>query len=113
MPLSAEITRGTAAQAVGPSSETADQLGGSGANISVSAGTLATVSGPAPRDGLMIVGMPNGFDCRVRLGSDPVALATDAQYFGPYVWNFPVKAGERISIFGGDNAGVVTVCMAR
>ncbi len=109
----AELTRESAAQAVCPSDVAADQLGAAGANIVVTAGVLSAQSDPAPRAGVMIIGMPSGFDCRLRINDDPTALNTDALYLGPNVWHFPVKRNDRVSFFGGSLTGTVTVCMAK
>ena len=79
----------------------------------VTSGVVSAQSDPAPRNGMMIVGLPNGFDCRLRIDDDPTALATDALYLGPNVWHFPVSRGERISFFGGSITATVTVCMAK
>lgn len=102
----AELTRDDAAQAVCPSEVAADQLGGSGTNISVAAGVTSTQSDPAPRNGVMIVSMFAGMAARVRINQNPTAVGTDQGYMGPNVWHFPVKAGDRISFFG--EAGITT-----
>ncbi|MDB4306291.1 hypothetical protein N9980_01875 [bacterium] len=110
----AELTRESAAQAVTPSSATADLLGGSGAaSLLVTSGVLSAQSDPAPRPGIMIIGMPNGFDCRLRIEQNPTALVTDPLYLGPNVWHFPVLEGDRVSFFGGAVTATVTVCMAK
>ena len=109
----AELTRETAAQAVAPSHVAADQLGTSGCNIVVTTGVVSAQSDPAPRDGIAIVGFPNGFDAHLRIDTDPTALVTDALYLGPNVWHFPVSKGERFSFFGGSATGTVSVCMAK
>lgn len=114
MVQSAELTGYDAAQAVCPSSAAADLLGAAaGASIVVTSGLLSAQSDAVPRDGIMIVGMPNGFDCRLRIDGNPTALNTDPLYLGPNVWHFPVKKDERISFFGGAVTGTVTVCMAK
>ena len=114
MTYHAELTSDDAAQAVSPSTASDDLLGASNnANISVAAGAQSAQSLPAPREGIMIVGFPNGFDARVSIGPNPAAANTHPLYMGPNVWHFPVERGDRIQFFGGSVAGTVTVCMAR
>ena len=110
----AELTRDTAAQAVCPSSETDDLLGAaSTANLTVTSGAQSAQSLAAPRDGVMIVGFPNGFDARVVINDNPTATGNDPLYMGPNVWHFPVRQGDRIRFFGGALTSTVTICMAK
>lgn len=111
----AELTRESAVQAVCPSDVDADLLGTTGANISVAAGAASAQSDPAPREGVLIVGMGAGMSARVRIGSNPTALVSDPLYVGPNVWHFPVKKNDIISFFGdaGITTANVTVCMAK
>ena len=111
----AELTRDTAAQAVTPSDLAEDQLGTSGANITVAAGVASSQGDPAPRTGILIVGMAAGMSARVRIGNNPTALITDARYVGPNVWHFPIIRGNQISFFGdaGITTDTITVCMAK
>lgn len=118
--LAAYYARGQAAQAVSPSSVLADQIGaGTRAAHSVSNGA-ATSSDVAPRDGIALVFIPSsatgisGTDAaRVVVGLDVTAVATDAIYPGPWVYPFPIKRGERVSIFGDGAAIECTIVMAR
>ena len=111
MAYNAELTRTTAAQAVSPSTETVDLLGTAGADLSLVTGAAQTATA-APRDGLIIVGMPSGFSGRIRIGASPTALSSDPFYPGPMVWHFPIREGEAISIYPEADAKV-TVCMAK
>lgn len=111
MAYNAELTRTTAAQAVSPSTETVDLLGTLGADLDLLAGA-PQASTAAPRDGLIIVGMPSGFSGRIRIGANPTALSSDPFYPGPMVWHFPIREGEAVSIYP-EAAATVTVCMAK
>ena len=111
MAFNAELTRSTAAQAVVPSSEIVDLLGTTGANLVLLTGAVQNATA-APRDGLVIVGMPSGSSARIRIGAGAVAVLTDPLYPGPMVWHFPVREGEEVSIYPETDA-TITVCMAK
>ena len=121
MPLmSAEFGRGLPAQAVAPSSVLADQIGaGTRAAHAVSNGASAE-SDVAPRDGIVLVFIPPnatgvaGTDAaRVVVGAGVTAVVTDMIYPGPWVYPFPIKRGERVSIFADGVNLACTIVMAR
>jgi len=89
-----------------------NKLGSSGADVSIPSGS-AVNSDPAPHDGTVLVFIPSGVLARVRIGASAVAVATDAAYPGPDVWTFPIKEGQRVSLYGDGSSGTGTVCMGR
>lgn len=97
---------------VRPSFAAADQLGtGTGADTSVVA-DAASNGDPAPRDGIVIVGLPAGADCRIRIGLNAVATINDHRLAGAGVHHFPIRQGERVSLFGQTAVATFTATLS-
>ena len=105
-----DATRGQALQALSP--DHTAQLGGTGASLTVPSAAVAN-SDPAPRDGVAMVTIPAGSAGNVRLGVAAVATANDQLYPGGDVYHFPIRQGERVSLFGDAGGFTASVSMAR
>lgn len=111
MAVEARANKASVWQAIGPSHT--EQMGvGTGADHSVPNGSAAH-SGTAPRDGVVVVSIPSGLTVRARVGVDVVAVATDQQYFGAAVYTWPIRKGERVSLYGDGTTGTATISMGR
>lgn len=116
----AYFSRGMPVQAITPSSVLADQIGaGTRAAHAVTNGAAAN-SAVAPRDGVALVFIPPGATgvagadaARIAIGLDAVAVVTDMIYPGPWIYPFPIKRGERVSIFGDGASFTCSIVMAR
>lgn len=82
-------------------------------------GTLASLLVPsgtsiesdvAPHDGMVAVFIP-AITVRVRKEANALANVNDPAYVGPWVWHWPIKGGERISLLGDGDTGTATVAM--
>jgi len=105
-----DIRRGSPVQAVSPDHDT--QLGGNGASLTVPSAAVAN-SDPAPRLGIVMVTIPAGSSGNIRIGDTVTATADDQLYPGGDVYHFPIRQGERVSIFGDAGGFTASVSMAR
>lgn len=105
-----DAVRGNVIQALSP--DHTAQLGDSGGNLTVPSAAVAN-SDPAPRTGIAMVTIPAGSAGNIRIGASAVAVTSDQLYPGGDVYHFPIREGERVSIFGDAGGFTASVSMAR
>lgn len=106
----AKGTFGNDLQCVAPDHN--NQMGDvTGADVAISNGSN-NESAVAPKDGIVVVTIP-AITVRIRIGASVTAGANDQAYIGAETWNFPINAGDVVSIYGDGGTGTATVSMAK